>query len=226
MDTDLEGLEGTPGDGGRRRKGPVLAAIAAVVLVVGAALVWVVTRDRGSGEAEQRRDPSDEVATTEARSPSTTAGEPGEGDGGEDPVAGPPLAEDQAVETVQEFLAASAAVLSDPEDADVDAADVAGPALEELRAMAVQYEHERIHQEGVVEVVSASVSPVDASTDPPTAVVDACLDSSNVRLIHENGSPVLIEEGRPPRTRHLITVAWVDGGWVVYDRAFPDDPDC
>lgn len=55
--------------------------------------------------------------------------------------------------------------------------------------------------------------------------VSACVDSTNVRVLDENGKDMR-GRGTPARSRNIFTLRPIDGQWVVSDQTFAKNPDC
>ncbi|MFC3686881.1 hypothetical protein [Aquipuribacter hungaricus] len=99
---------------------------------------------------------------------------------------------------------------------------VAGPLLEELTTQLEEYDVNGWRQEGRTTVVSSEVLSQDATGQ----VLRVCVDSSDVRVVDEQGVLVQPTDGLRTRQAVQLTVQQTDGAWQVVRRDFPDDPDC
>lgn len=64
----------------------------------------------------------------------------------------------------------------------------------------------------------------DRSVDGKWLVLSACVDWSSVTYTELDGSPVPANPN--PRARNIFTLVPGDDHWVIYDREFPNDPQC
>ena len=117
----------------------------------------------------------------------------------------------------------SAEVLAAPADA-IDPSDsLASTALQELQATAEEWNLLGYIQEG--KPVISDVQVVKVGEGETTMQVMVCVDSSNVRVLNENGTEVS-DDHAPTRSRSLFELEFIDGKWKVTHQSFPEDPEC
>lgn len=130
-------------------------------------------------------------------------------------------------ELAEPFVQVYAEALSTPEAPDQDAlvTVAAGPALQELQALVQEFDDNGWSMVGTPEVVSSTVVSVDAEADPPSAVIEVCLDSSGVDVVDSSGTSQL-DERAPQRALNIFTMDLVEGRWVLRERTFPVQTAC
>lgn len=167
--------------------------------------------------------PSDDPTTTATPSP----GEPGSTDPGPDatPVEVPEEVAAETEDGVEEYVADVGDVLADPStEEEIDPAAVTGAALEALRNQVAEYEASGWRVVGEPRVVRHRV--VRYYDDPEVAVVRACLDNSDVRVVDRAGKPVPGSRPASPRTLNVFTLVRVDDQWAVGEHRLATRPDC
>lgn len=108
------------------------------------------------------------------------------------------------------------------EDLDLDA--VTGAALEELRNRVAEYETSGWRVVGQPRVVRHRV--VRYRKDPESAVVRACLDNSDVRVVDSEGRTVPGSRPAEPRSLNILTLVRTGDGWAVSEQRLAARPDC
>ena len=173
------------------------------------------------GTSTPTPDPSDSPSPTDA---------PGSGapSGGAITTAPGKLREDEASELI------TLAVAPVPESVTTDSqlsdalSDVAIDAYaEELEAQWLELSSQGWAMTGSPVVTELEISELDASSDPVTAEISACIDSSDVSMTDADGEPIGDPSATTPRALHLFTMVQADdGSWRVAAHSFPDDPRC
>lgn len=193
-------------------------SIAVVVLITAGAIAAFAlsTSDGGNG--------STSGAATPAPTPTVTA---------TPAPAGPPtvtgeLDADEATVTVEKALAAPIGTAGTSADLEALLADIA---VESYAADLEAQWQELISQgwsvEGSPTVLTSEVTTLTSDSDPPTAEITACIDSSAVSVLDADGDPIGDDSAKTPRALHLFTlVQGNDDIWRIADHSFPNDPTC
>lgn len=112
--------------------------------------------------------------------------------------------------------------LNDP-GSQSDVSDVAtGSYLESAIALVAQYEDEDLRQVGNVKIEDVTV--VQETADGKI-LVEACIDSSNVKILDENGKNAR-GKGNIDRARTIFTLTQLGGEWLIEDESFAEDLAC
>ena len=177
-------------------------------------------------------DPTDEPADNPTDAP-TASGSPtassSPSPAGPLTPAGPgELDEDSAAAVV------SSAIGAPLTSADTEAAlaDVlAGVAVEgyaaELEAQWLELTSQGWSMTGSPHIESLEITTLDTDSDPASAEIVACIDSSEVTMIDAAGDPVGDPSATSPRALHQYTmVQGNDGIWRISSHSFPNDPSC
>ena len=180
-----------------------------------------------TAESEEGVSPS---STAPAASPSTPPGRlPAEtpDPGHFEPVTGELDAED-ASELVSESLTPpDAGIAPDTEDLEAVLSDLAaGSYRAELEAQWLELSENGWSYSGDPRVVDLEIVSMDDKSDPATAEVPACIDSSDVTLLDVDGQRIGSQDDVVARAAHLFSLVRDDGTWRVASRSFPDDPAC
>lgn len=204
-------------------------ALATVALLAVGGCSKSVDSEADSGD----REPTSNVDGV--TSPESPTGSPGSADGpstpgGSDGTAGTPApVPDEVVadteDGVEDYVADVGDVMKKPssdEDLDLDA--VTGAALEELRNRVVEYETSGWRVVGEPTVVRHRV--VRYRKDPESAVVRACLDNSDVRVVDSEGRTVPGSRPAKPRSLNILTLVKTGDGWAVSEQRLAARPDC
>ncbi len=77
---------------------------------------------------------------------------------------------------------------------------------------------------GSPKVVSATVVEYESASTPKTMVVQACIDSSNVKVITDEGTSV--RSGPNRHALNTLTLVQQEDRWLVESVGFPDNPRC
>lgn len=100
-----------------------------------------------------------------------------------------------------------------------------GPALDEVRGLVEEFEANGWTQTGAPVVRSATVVSVDQEGEPPSVVLEVCLDHSSVTITDVAGTSQ-VDPAAPKRALNLFTLHLVEGSWMVHERTFPVDTEC
>lgn len=124
-------------------------------------------------------------------------------------------------------LRAAAEALENPAviDEDVLYTVAQGVALDEMKAMAAEFEVNGWTQSGAPVVIATELTDLDQGASPPEAVVSACLDHSGVEIVDDSGKS-MVDPGARTRVLNILELEYVEERWVLVGRSFPDDPSC
>jgi hypothetical protein len=127
---------------------------------------------------------------------------------------------------VASYLAKAPTILSRRPKASVSAVAEVGTAAfaDELLASAAYNRKNGLHVVGSPDLAQVRVQSLDLRGRPPTAVVEACVDSSDVRIVDDRGNTV--PQPHQGRSREWFSLVWSDGAWLIDRQEFPDDPNC
>lgn len=216
-----------------RRRHVVIAAVLCLALIVALVMV-LVARDGARSSADPSDAPTPSPATpipspTAAQTPTPTP----TGTSSSTGTAAPPVTtqgridNDDAEELVGSYVERAATADPDDPHAAEQVAAIAGDGIiAELQADLLELDSNGWTRTGTPRVVSASVTEQDDTVDPPTATVEACIDSSDVRVIDSAGDP-LPTSPASARALNLYTVSQQDdGSWILVSHSFPNDPAC
>jgi hypothetical protein len=197
------------------------ALIAAGGLLLGAAGSVALVMAVSSGPAADTAAPPSTAPTAEA-SATPTPGPSSPAAAGDTP--------DEAIQadTAEVVLAdyfETVNALTEPAGLDAASAVATGAALAEIEAQLLEFEVQGWSLKGEPRFEDVTVLTSDLDGTPPTAAVSVCVDSTDVRLLQSDGSPVASVDG-PRRAVNIYTLAFEDGAWRVLDHTFPDDPTC
>ncbi|MFK4762369.1 hypothetical protein ACI3KS_15670 [Microbacterium sp. ZW T5_45] len=208
-----------------RRRALWITSAAAALIAIGTAVAIAVAvpSDAGSSSADPSAG-SPTSATPASPTPTVTA---------TPAPAGPATAvgtidDDEALATIETALAAPISTAGTSADLDALLKDVAVDAYaEELEAQWQELASQGWSITGTPVLVSSSVTSLTADTDPPTAQVTACIDSSAVEMLDAAGAPIGDDSAKTPRALHLFTlVQGSDDIWRIAAHSFPNDPTC
>ena len=192
------------------RRRLVVAVICAVLL-----LVLIVTAVRFL-----RATPGEDSEGSPSSAPSTVA--PPENATPERTAPATPLTDGEAADTTLEALTRTATALSDPGNP-VDLSDVlTGSALDEYLAQSEEFMNTGVHQEGAPTIENARIT--NTSEDGTSLEVEACVDSSAVQVLNDQGTD--LRASQPKRSLTIFTLTNPDGSWKLASETFPDDPTC
>ena len=140
-----------------------------------------------------------------------------------------PAAEKEKASTLsQAYVGKTASVLAAAEipTADELKALAVGPAQGAILAQAAEFESNNWRQEGVPTIAGLEIVAYDGAATPARMTVNACVDSSKVRVVTDEGV-VLRESSARNRSLNVLSLVRGDGGaWLVEEISFPDDPSC
>lgn len=139
----------------------------------------------------------------------------------------PPPLKDATV-TVSDFLAATAIIAPDaPDTADQLAKVAAGSIIAEIENDQQELVANGWTQKGTPIVDSLSIVSNDATATPPSAVVQACIDSSAVVTFDSDGKPLAGPgDAKPDRALNIFKLQRDGTSWRVTARSFPNDTTC
>ncbi|RJU01668.1 hypothetical protein D6T65_08995 [Arthrobacter frigidicola] len=140
-----------------------------------------------------------------------------------------PAAEKEKASTLsQAYVGKTASVLAAAKipTADELKALAVGPAQGAILAQAAEFESNNWRQEGVPTIAGLEIVAYDGAVTPARMTVNACVDSSKVRVVTDEG--VVLREGSAGnRSLNVLSLVRGDGGaWLVEEIRFPDDPSC
>jgi hypothetical protein len=97
----------------------------------------------------------------------------------------------------------------------------------EVQALALERKHLGYTQVGEATVTSVKVRSIDLAADPPTAVLEVCIDTSDLDVLDPNGESVADQLYRPGHpVMHLYGAVFLDGLWRVSTHEIPDGASC
>lgn len=97
----------------------------------------------------------------------------------------------------------------------------------EVEALAIERKHLRYTQVGEATVTSVLVRSIDLEADPPAAVLEVCIDTSDLDVLDPNGDSVADQLYRPDDpVMHLYGAVFLDGLWRVSTHEIPDGASC
>lgn len=126
-------------------------------------------------------------------------------------------------DAVDQALTRTSEVLAAPENTFEPGDALASTALEDLQATAEEWGLLGYRQEG--KAVLSDVQVLTLSDTGEKMEVIACVDSSDVRIMDENGKEVADDQA-PARSRSIFELQFLDGKWKVTNQSFPEDPEC
>lgn len=98
---------------------------------------------------------------------------------------------------------------------------------EELHAQWLELTSQGWTLTGAPTVQSLEITALDDNSQPVTAEVLVCIDSSDVRIVDADGNVVGDPEAVMARAQHRFTMIQADDGiWRISSHAFPDAPEC
>ncbi|WP_022893725.1 hypothetical protein [Agromyces subbeticus] len=97
----------------------------------------------------------------------------------------------------------------------------------EVQALALEREQLGYTQVGEATVTSAKVRSLDLAADPPAALLEVCIDTSDLDVLDPNGDSVADQLYRPDHpVMHLYGAVYTDGLWRVSTHEIPDGASC
>ena len=127
-------------------------------------------------------------------------------------------------EATDDFIDVVSDVLKEPDSTSRTVPSVTGAALEELHNRVVEYENSGWRVVGEAVIVRQKV--VKYVEDPETAVVRACVDNSEVRVVDAKGNTVPGSKPARARTLNVFTVVKEKDTWVISESRLASQPDC
>lgn len=231
---------------GRTRRGAVIALVVLSVLLIGALYTWgpwergssdvavadALTADGdGAIETQSTSSATDDAGEDDdavVPSPQVSAGdaEPRPGVASEMP-ASELKTEESADALVQPLISQQASALGVPTGVDWESvvAVADGSLLDSIENSVLEYSENRWTQVGSPTLVSATVLDVDDSDAGPVAVLEVCLDHSEVDLV-DAGGVSLTNRDSEMRVRSILTMRFLDDRWVATQQDFTDQLTC
>ncbi|MBK7822187.1 MAG: hypothetical protein IPJ61_14315 [Tessaracoccus sp.] len=207
---------------GRRNRRLAAGLIAVGVVCVGALVIPNLLPKSG----DPVRGPGPSSASSGATTPPSGQASPsGSGAASEVPPIDvtPPPADDAILEArVQVVLERASEALGEEPSVDVLDGVATGAFRTMLELQLEEWSDADWHQVGSPTVSDVAV---EDEKDDNTLIVSACVDSSDVKVLDENGVNVR-DESTPNRSRMLFTLEPRGGQWMIADQTFPDDPAC
>ena len=212
----------------RSRRRAMLVGLSAAVTLPLCLAAWASLPAPATGAAEKAAPPAaaegGTISAAAPAAPSPTATPPGASKTA--PLGA--LNKELATSTVKGFLDSVAAI--DPTSKSLGAklsAVARGAIVDELENEQQELESNGWTQRGKASVKSVTIISTNLTATPPTAVAQACVDSSKVVTLDADGRPLA---GTDPAAAHAalnIYSLQQDGGtWRITARTFPDDPAC
>jgi hypothetical protein len=97
----------------------------------------------------------------------------------------------------------------------------------EIQALASERKHMGYTQVGEATVTSVNVRSIDLAANPPTALLEVCIDTSDLDVLDPNGDSVADQLYRPDHpVMHLYGAVFMDGIWKVSTHEIPDGASC
>lgn len=97
----------------------------------------------------------------------------------------------------------------------------------ELQALAIEREKMGYRQVGEASVSSVAVRDIDLTASPPVALLEVCIDTSDLDVVDSNGTSVADQLYRPDRpVLHLYGAVFTDGLWRLSTHEIPDGATC
>lgn len=222
--------------GSRRQRVAVIAVLSLMLIAV--ITIVLVTRDTSPSAADPPDSPTQGPSATSSPGtpqPTSTSSPTPSSPAPSAPPASPAppvtthgaIDDDAVQELVDSYVVTAAGTAPDDPHASDRVAAVAGDTIiAELEADLLELDSNGWTRTGTPEVISASVIDQDDSATPPTATVQACIDSSDVHVIDSAGDP-LPSDPSSARALNLYTLNQQDdGSWILVSRSFPDNPAC
>lgn len=238
----------------RRRIRPLIVAVSGITLVAVLGVILFVLGPGSSGDEPSAggsigtQEPADPPSTTEEPStpgpsdPGSVAPDPTPSDDPADPtpsspgasggsgaavVTQSPITEDGAEKVVVSYLSAVSELEPDAANVSAQVGGIAGEDLiEEAEADLLELESNGWQRTGAPVVVSVTVTEQEKDAAPPTATVEACIDSSDVQVLDASGEPLPKDPGAARALNIYHLVQNDDGSWIVASRTFPSNPSC
>ncbi|WOF22633.1 hypothetical protein N8K70_14740 [Microbacterium betulae] len=143
------------------------------------------------------------------------------------PVTGDLEPEDATDLVAESLTPPDAGTAPDAEDLEALLTDLAaGSYRAELEAQWLELSANGWSYSGEPRVADLEIVALDERSDPATAEVTACIDSSEVVLLDAEGQRIGSQDDVVPRAAHLFALVRDDDTWRVTSRSFPDDPAC
>ncbi|MGH3097547.1 MAG: hypothetical protein ACRDMV_16310 [Streptosporangiales bacterium] len=209
-----------------RRALPAVLVLAAVAATGASAAVGVhdaAARPAGSGPTAPPAPSATPTATSHAtRAASAT---PAAVTASPTPAA---AQRDEVRNAVRDYLGAAHRMRAHPSTTGNPASRVTTNAFAAaLAAARDELRRSGVAQSGAARVVGdVRVGRLRVYASPPRAVVRVCLDTSQVKLVDDDGHRVQKQRPATNRTLHVYRLVRHGSAWLLDREEFPDDPDC
>ena len=94
--------------------------------------------------------------------------------------------------------------------------------LDSYEAQADEFASTGVHQNGAPTIENPGI--VGVSDDGATVSVQACVDSSSVHVLDDQGTD--LHASQPKRSLTIFMLTNSNGSWKISGESFPDDPTC
>ena len=222
--------EAAAGTAAARRRSPrrttlVTASLLATVAVIG--MAWAAWPTEQSTLTSSVASDQPHAAPTPTPTPTPSASTPPPAATHAPAIPGA-LAPAEASAQVADFLATAATLAPDaPDTVDQLAKVASGAIVAEIANDQQEFVANGWTQKGTPVVASLIILSADATATWPTAVVQACIDSSDVVTLDSDGTPLAGPgNDHTHRALTLFTLQRNGSSWRVISRTFPDDTTC
>ena len=144
------------------------------------------------------------------------------------PIGDEAVATEAVVSSVETLVDATNEVLQRADGGTEGIESVATGFVEgEVQALALEREKLGYTQVGEATVTSTKVRSIDLAANPPTALLEVCIDTSDLDVLDPNGESVADQLYRPGHpVMHLYGAVFLDGLWRVSTHEIPDGASC
>lgn len=208
----------------RKRTAALWIALAAIVAAIIVVVIVIASTPPTSDGADKPATPQATDSPEPEPEPTVTE-KPA--DAGE-PTAPGKIADADATMILETALAVPISDVGTQEDLAERLKSIASDGYaEELEAQWLELSSQGWTISGSPTVVSAEVTSLNSDTTPPTATVNACVDSSAVSILDADGKPIGDASATTPRALHIFTLTQgEDNAWRISGHTFPNDPTC
>ncbi|WP_158590156.1 IMS domain-containing protein [Amnibacterium setariae] len=134
--------------------------------------------------------------------------------------------DDHSAAAIVSTYSRSVSALTARSSADELAQVVTGEALQEVQAQVLELKANGWSVRGAPRIAELRVLRSHLDSTVPTATVEACVDSRDVRTVDSAGKTVLANPHASRRALNLYDLAYRDGAWRVDAHGFPSDTRC
>lgn len=204
---------GTPADAKRRSKALWISIVAVVLIAAGTIIAFALSTSGGDGSPGAAAPTPTVTASPAPAAPPTETGE---------------IDDEEALLTIETALAAPIGTVGTSADLEALLKNIAVDSYAaELEAQWQELISQGWSIKGSPTLVTSEVTSLTADSDPPTAQITACIDSSAVSILDADGNPIGDDSAKTPRALHLFTLVQGDDDvWRIANHSFPNDPTC